>query len=112
MTRSCRPCAGELADYHPAADAAAVDRGRRIYVTCMLWRRRSQRLEIVLKDYSLREAALQQRIDQTAQAAAERERALQAEIASLQRELGRVEGELSTIKSRRPWWQFWRQGSP
>lgn len=104
--------AGELADYHPAADAAAVDEDAESMSRDILLAPQIAALQIVLKDYSLREAALQQRIDQTAQAAAERERALQAEIASLQRELGRVEGELSTIKSRRPWWQFWRQGSP
>ena len=103
--------AGELADYHPAADEAAVDEDAESMSRDILLAPQIAALQIVLKDYSLREAALQQRIDQTAQAAAERERALQAEIASLQRELGQVEGELSTIKSRRPWWQFWRQAA-
>lgn len=66
-------------------------------------------LQIMLKDYSQREAVLQQRADQAALAAAARERELQAEIAGLQRDLGRVEGELQAIKSRRPWWRFWQQ---
>lgn len=65
-------------------------------------------LQIMLRDYSQREALLQQRADQAALAAAERERELQTQIAGLQRELGRVEGELTTIKARRPWWQRWR----
>lgn len=65
-------------------------------------------LQIMLRDYSQREALLQQRADQAAQAAAARERELQTQIAGLQRELGRVEGELTTIKARRPWWQRWR----
>ena len=68
-----------------------------------------QALQIMLRDYTQREALLQQRADQAAQAAAARERELQAEIAELQRSLGRVEGELQAIKSRRPWWRFWRQ---
>ena len=66
-------------------------------------------LQIMLRDYTQREAVLQQRADQAALAAAERERALQTEIAGLQRDLGRVEGELQAIKSRRPWWRFWQQ---
>ena len=42
-------------------------------------------------------------------AAAARERELQTQIAGLQRDLGRVEGELQSIKARRPWWRFWQQ---
>ena len=68
-----------------------------------------QALQIMLRDYTQREALLQQRADQAAQAAAARERELQTEIAELQRSLGRVEGELQAIKSRRPWWRFWQQ---
>ena len=68
-----------------------------------------QALQIMLRDYTQREALLQQRADLAAQAAAARERELQTEIAELQRSLGRVEGELQAIKSRRPWWRFWQQ---
>lgn len=68
-----------------------------------------QALQIMLRDYTQREALQQQRADQAALAAAARERELQTQIAGLQRDLGRVEGELQAIKSRRPWWRFWQQ---
>ena len=68
-----------------------------------------QALQIMLRDYTQRETVLQQRADQAAQAAAARERELQTQIAGLQRDLGRVEGELQAIKARRPWWRFWQQ---
>ena len=68
-----------------------------------------QALQIMLRDYTQREALLQQRADQAALAAAARERELQTQIAGLQRDLGRVEGELQAIKARRPWWRFWQQ---
>lgn len=68
-----------------------------------------QALQIMLRDYTQREALLQQRADQAALAAAARERELQTQIAGLQRDLGRVEGELQSIKARRPWWRFWQQ---
>ena len=66
-------------------------------------------LQIMLKDYGQREAVIQQRADQAALTAAARERELQTQIAGLQRDLGRVEGELQAIKARRPWWRFWQQ---
>lgn len=68
-----------------------------------------QALQIMLRDYTQRETVLQQRADQAALAAAARERELQTQIAGLQRDLGRVEGELQAIKARRPWWRFWQQ---
>ena len=68
-----------------------------------------QALQIMLRDYTQREALLQQRADQAALAASARERELQTQIAGLQRDLGRVEGELQAIKARRPWWRFWQQ---
>ena len=68
-----------------------------------------QALQIMLRDYTQRETVLQQRADQAALAAAARERELQTQIAGLQRDLGRVEGELQSIKARRPWWRFWQQ---
>ena len=67
-----------------------------------------QALQIMLRDYTQREALLQQRADQAALASAARERELQTQIAGLQRDLGRVEGELQAIKARRPWWRFWQ----
>lgn len=66
-------------------------------------------LQIMLRDYSQREALLQQRADLAAQAAAVRERELQAEIAGLQNALGKAQGELAAVKSGRyrapRWWR-------
>ena len=94
--------AGQAAHVEAPVEGAADDTMSRDIVQI-------QALQIMLRDYTQREALLQQRADQAAQAAAARERELQTEIAELQRSLGRVEGELQAIKSRRPWWRFWQQ---
>lgn len=96
--------AGQAAHVEAPVEGVADDTMSRDIVAPQI-----QALQIMLRDYTQREALLQQRADQAAQAAAARERELQSEIAELQRSLGRVEGELQAIKSRRPWWRFWQQ---
>ena len=96
--------AGQAAHVEAPVEGVADDTMSRDIVAPQI-----QALQIMLRDYTQREAVLQQRADQAAQAAAARERELQTEIAELQRSLGRVEGELQAIKSRRPWWRFWQQ---
>lgn len=96
--------AGQAAHVEAPVEGVADDTMSRDIVAPQI-----QALQIMLRDYTQREALLQQRADQAAQAAAARERELQTEIAELQRSLGRVEGELQAIKSRRPWWRFWQQ---
>lgn len=66
-----------------------------------------QALQALLEDYRRREETIQNRADVAAGEARERERGLQDQIAALQRELGKAEGELEALKSRRPWWRFW-----
>lgn len=96
--------AGQAAHVEAPVEGVADDTMSRDIVAPQI-----QALQIMLRDYTQREALLQQRADQAAQAAAAREREFQSEIAELQRSLGRVEGELQAIKSRRPWWRFWQQ---
>ena len=100
------PAAGQAAHVEAPVEGAGVDDGmsRDILPPAQI-----QALQIMLRDYTQREALLQQRADQAALAAAARERELQTQIAGLQRDLGRVEGELQAIKARRPWWRFWQQ---
>ncbi len=66
-----------------------------------------QALQVLLDDYRRREETLQARTLEVAAAAQLRERELHDQIAALQRELGKAEGELSALKQRRPWWRFW-----
>ena len=98
--------AGQAAHVEAPVEGASVDdpMSRDIVPPAQI-----QALQIMLRDYTQRETVLQQRADQAALAAAARERELQTQIAGLQRDLGRVEGELQSIKARRPWWRFWQQ---
>jgi len=97
------PAAGQAAHVEAPVEGAADDTMSRDIGPQI------QALQIMLRDYTQRETVLQQRADQAALAAAARERELQTQIAGLQRDLGRVEGELQAIKARRPWWRFWQQ---
>lgn len=67
----------------------------------------AQALQTLLDDYRRREETLQARTEQVATAAQQRERELHDQIAALQRELGKAEGELAALKQRRPWWKVW-----
>ena len=95
---------GQAAQGDAAPDGAGGDEGMSRGMVPQI-----QALQIMLRDYTQREALLQQRADQAALASTARERELQTQIAGLQRDLGRVEGELQAIKARRPWWRFWQQ---
>lgn len=103
--------AGELEEFDHWQPAAEVESGTRSQPqpagAALVPSAQVQALQALLEDYRRREETVQARADQAAAAAQERERSLQDQLAALQRELGKAEGELAALKSRRPWWKFW-----